>query len=593
MLRGLRAGLFFMPGLLVNRVRCATEARNMDMKRLTRLPSLIATAGALVLAVGCGDDPTQLIEFPTAPALNTTASEDVTPPELVEFDFTPKTIDVTGGPAQVTVTVRSTDDLSGVSSCGMTFTNPSQTRSTGVGFRRISGNALDGVYERDLPFPQFSEPGIWLFVRVSCSDVAGNSVTLLEPDLISRGFPAELEVSVNNPPELTTDTDPVVVDAGQTANNTGTVSDAEGDVVTLSASVGEVTDEGDAEWSWSFDTSDGPAESQTVTITADDGEGGEAEVTFELTVNNVAPTVTEVTVPSEPVASDDQPVSASGTFTDPAGTEDETYTCTVDYGDESGPQEGTVDGTTCSGPPHTYEEAGSYTVTVEVTDKDGAPGSLPSETEIVIYDPAAFLVIDEESIDNGNEPNFFSDVDVNDDIADIGLRTQLPFFAANVGATITLHTGEVGDEGWFALKTIPDSWDTAGPTGDGLRNFVGNPVGSGLGSGSDPEALLDKIPDVTPLRATGLKLLEGSPVCAVVYDSDVSINYDPLDGSLKGDNLGTVAFQVLTVTELTGYSSSSLPSVDLEILDTDVVCGRKLNLFQDAPAPISSSEPSP
>ena len=53
---------------------------------------------------------------------------------------------------------------------------------------------------------------------------------------------------------------------------------------------------------------------------------------------------------------------------------------------------------------------------------------------------------------------------MNDDIADIGLRTQLPFFAANVGNAITLHTGEVGDEGWFALKTIPDAWTDAGPT---------------------------------------------------------------------------------------------------------------------------------
>ena len=76
---------------------------------------------------------------------------------------------------------------------------------------------------------------------------------------------------------------------------------------------------------------------------------------------------------------------------------------------------------------------------------------------------AVFLIIDEDSIDNGLPPNFFSDTDVNDDIADIGLRIQLPFFAANIGNTITLHTGEMGDEGWFAPKTIPASWDAAGP----------------------------------------------------------------------------------------------------------------------------------
>jgi hypothetical protein len=118
---------------------------------------------------------------------------------------------------------------------------------------------------------------------------------------------------------------------------------------------------------------------------------------------------------------------------------------------------------------------------------------------------AIFLVIDEDSIDNGNPPNFFSDRDVNDHIARLALRTELPYFASRDGSTITLHTGTVGDEGWFAPKTIPTSWNAAGPTPDGVRNFVGNPslpyphnVGRGLGRGSDPEKLLDKIPNVTP-----------------------------------------------------------------------------------------------
>ena len=124
----------------------------------------------------------------------------------------------------------------------------------------------------------------------------------------------------------------------------------------------------------------------------------------------------------------------------------------------------------------------------------------------------------------------------------------------------------------------------------GLRNFVGLPVGDGLGSGDDPEALLDKILDVTPLRATGLKLLEGEKVCAVVYDSDISINYDPINGSLKGANLGTVAFEVLAVTQLDGFSDSSLPEVEIEILDADEVC-EDLVLFEDAPELESSSEP--
>ncbi len=76
-----------------------------------------------------------------------------------------------------------------------------------------------------------------------------------------------------------------------------------------------------------------------------------------------------------------------------------------------------------------------------------------------------FLVIDEESIDNGNEPNNFSESDPDDNLAEIGLRQTLRFFRDNIGAEIVLYTGQVGDEGWFALKTIPVSWESAGPTG--------------------------------------------------------------------------------------------------------------------------------
>ncbi len=86
-------------------------------------------------------------------------------------------------------------------------------------------------------------------------------------------------------------------------------------------------------------------------------------------------------------------------------------------------------------------------------------------------------------------------------------------------------------------------------------------------------------------------LLEGQRVCVVVFDSDISINYDPLDGSLKGDNLGTVAFEVLEVSKLEGFSSSSLPEVEIEILDAEEVCEGELELFTDAPEPVSSSEP--
>jgi hypothetical protein len=179
---------------------------------------------------------------------------------------------------------------------------------------------------------------------------------------------------------------------GATAKNGGSVSDPDGDTVTLTGSVGTVVNNGDGTWSWTFTTSDGPAESQTVTITADDGNGGTAITAFYLGVNNVAPSVDSITVPSEPVNINDQPVSASATFSDPAGTNDEPYVCAVDYGDGTGTKSGTVNGTTCTGPDNTYAEPGVYTVQVTVTDKDGDSGNATATQYTVIYDPSGGFV---------------------------------------------------------------------------------------------------------------------------------------------------------------------------------------------------------
>jgi hypothetical protein len=257
---------------------------------------------------------------------------------------------------------------------------------------------------------------------------------------------------------------------------------------------------------------------------------------------------------------------------------------------------------------------GTTSVTVTASDVQGAYvwfKFVLGETPPPPPSPALFLVIDEDGIDNGKRyweatatsftPSTireFSATDVNDDRPGLAQRLQLRYFQRNVGRTIWLFTGQVGDEGWFAPKVIPQSWANAGPTADGLRNFLGNPsqpfphnVGPGLGRGSDPERLLDKIPYVTPLRAEGLHMLIGQTVCALVWDSDISINYGPLNGSLKGEKLGVAAFEVQDVVYLSGFSSSTLPRVKVQIRDANVVCEGPLALFGAAPEPRSSSQP--
>lgn len=201
---------------------------------------------------------------------------------------------------------------------------------------------------------------------------------------------------------------------------------------------------------------------------------------------------------------------------------------------------------------------------------------------------AVFLLIDEESIDNGNEPNYFKDRDINADISEVGLRKVLPFFKNNKGKQIVLYTGQVGDEGWFAPTYIPRSWSQAGPGFEGSFNYLF--AGQGLGH-DGTEDYLDKVPGVVPLRATGLAMLIGKTIYAVVYDGDISINYSPLNANLKGENLGVVALTVLDVVERKNGSSSSLPAVIVRIEDANLVSTYPLVMFSNVPIPNSSSEP--
>jgi hypothetical protein len=208
---------------------------------------------------------------------------------------------------------------------------------------------------------------------------------------VRDGFMAKIATEVANiPPSVTAHQAMVTVDEGQTAINNGAVSDPDGDPVTLSASVGAVTDEGDGTWSWSFVTSDGPAESQTVAISADDGRGGMSHTTFDLTVNNVVPTTGEITAPMDPVQANTE-IHASADFSDPGVLD--THAATWDWGDGS-TSAGTVNETSGSGMVtggHTYTNPGVYTVKLTVEDKDGDRG-VSTHQFVVVYDPGIGFV---------------------------------------------------------------------------------------------------------------------------------------------------------------------------------------------------------
>ena len=120
-----------------------------------------------------------------------------------------------------------------------------------------------------------------------------------------------------------------------------------------------------------------------------DKDGGTTEYTAQVTIDNVAPAVGAITAPLVPVPVT-TPVTASASFTDPGILD--THTGVFDWGDGTS-SPGLVtesDGSGSVSGSHAYT-AGVYTVTLTVTDKDGAPGQSVFQF-VVVFDPDAGFV---------------------------------------------------------------------------------------------------------------------------------------------------------------------------------------------------------
>ncbi len=187
-------------------------------------------------------------------------------------------------------------------------------------------------------------------------------VTITATDSDGAATTTSFHLTVSNVAPSVANAGNVTVNEGATASNTGTWSDPGVDVVTLAASVGSVTKNADGTWSWSFDTADGPDDSQTLTITATDSDGANTTTTFDLTVNNIAPSVANdgnVTVNEGATASN------TGTWFDPGV---DVVTLAASVGSVTKNADGTWSWSfnTSDGPDD------SQTVTITATDSDGA-----------------------------------------------------------------------------------------------------------------------------------------------------------------------------------------------------------------------------
>jgi PKD repeat protein len=132
-------------------------------------------------------------------------------------------------------------------------------------------------------------------------------------------------------------------------------------------------------------------ESNTVSLTVTDDDGGVGTDTLMVTVNNVEPVIDKIAFPIDPCKVN-TPVAVSSTFTD-AGILD-THTAVWDWGDGT-TSAGIVTETNGAGTvtgDHTYTSTGIYRVVLTVTDDDGGIASKTSENYVVVYDSAGGFV---------------------------------------------------------------------------------------------------------------------------------------------------------------------------------------------------------
>lgn len=223
---------------------------------------------------------------------------------------------------------------------------------------------------------------------LTCTDNAIVSVTLTADDGLNPAVESSATVTVNN------------VAPTATLGNNGPIDEGSSATVSFSGSFDPSSNDTAAGLKYAFDcaggslagvdyatagTSDstscsfGDNGNYTVSGKIIDKDGDANEYTTSVVVNNVAPQVATPVVTPEPSIEGD-PAIASATFSDPADSLDEEYTCKVNYGD--GNVMGTVVGYTCTGPAHIYSTPGSYVVTVSIRDKDGGVGS-SSTTHVV------------------------------------------------------------------------------------------------------------------------------------------------------------------------------------------------------------------
>jgi PKD repeat protein len=262
------------------------------------------------------------------------------------------------------------------------------------------GVQIDGIIVQNIPpIDECTLGDHNCSVHAACTDIPIGFLCACNPGYTGDG----VTCIADNVPPVATAGGPYTLDEGSSVVLDGTGSDdPDGDPISY-------------EWDFSFDGTtfvpdvwgsatpvfsaaelDGP-DNITVAVRVTDDKDAVDIATSTVTINNVAPVVSEISSWVEPVQVGAE-ITASAHFTD-AGIPD-THTATWDWGDGStagtvtqGAGGGSVQDT------HTYNDPGIYTVELTVLDDDGGAGRSIFQ-HIVVYDPDDSFVTGGGTIDS-------------------------------------------------------------------------------------------------------------------------------------------------------------------------------------------------
>jgi len=132
--------------------------------------------------------------------LNVTSTQDLVPPTLTGFDFSPQSVNVDAASATVTCDMTLTDATAGVdvATCQFQSMAGAFTIYSCTAEVPVSGDRNNGTFRCDTVIPRYAADGAFL-AQVQATDAVGNVVVVGSTLLLIQGFPSELAVTSNNP----------------------------------------------------------------------------------------------------------------------------------------------------------------------------------------------------------------------------------------------------------------------------------------------------------------------------------------------------------------------------------------------------------